>query len=242
MKIINICALSLACLFLTTLSHAQGTPACNSPFIVMDGIGEIESIPDIAEISLNIKSSSKTESEALEGLAKNMQRVIDVLKKLKIKDEDIRKDSVNIYPEYDDRNNREIIAYNGTSGIHFKTRDLKNITELLSNVMKGSANMFSNINYSSSKEDDLNDEARKAAFKKAYDKAKLYAELSGNKLGQICTISEGSIHAYIPSFRNNMNEDSMMMAGSAPKANYSIPIKPGMIKTTANVTLTYGLE
>lgn len=241
MKSIQTIAILATGLLLAMPSYAQEETYCKGPVITMNATGEIESIPDIAEISLNVKSRNKDEASALQDLAKNMQKVVNALDKLKVKEEDIRTDSVNIFPIYEERTRQEITGYEGTSTIYFKTRNLKNITELLSGVMEGSSNMFSDISYSSSDKDNFENEARKDAFKRAYDKAKLYAELSGNKLGQVCTISEGNINTFIPSFRNNMREDSMMMA-SAPKANYSIPIKPGKIKTTAYVSVVYQLQ
>lgn len=239
MKLSQYLALILASVFTVTACQAQEMSICQGPVITMSAVGEIESIPDVAEVSLNVKSRAKDEMTALADLSKNIQKIIDVLEDLKIKDENMRTDSINVFPVYDQRNRGEIIAYEGTSRVYFKTYDLSKITELMSGVMAGSKNLFSNITYSADDKDSLEDRAREKAFKKAQHKAKLYADLAENKLGKICTITEGNVQV-MPRRFDMARQETMAMA-PAPK-NMSIPIKPGMIKTTAQVTLVYQLE
>ena len=239
MKKIQILIMAAAGLAFTNIANAQQPQVCEGPIITMTATGEIESIPDVAEVSLNVKSRGDNENEALMGLSKNIEKIIDVLKNLKIKDEDMRTESINVFPVYDQRGRREVIAYEATSRVYFKTYDLKKITELMSGVMAGSDNLFSDITYSSTDKENLEDQARKAAFKKAHHKAKLYAELAGNKLGQICNITEGHVQV-MPRRMDMMRQESMAMAAPMPR-DMSIPIKPGKIKTTANVTLVYHL-
>lgn len=239
MKIIWVLALLVTGLFFVNYSRAEDENICQGPLITMSAVGEIESIPDVAEISLNVKSQAKDETSALRDLAANIEKIINVLEDLKIKDEDIRTDSISIRPVYDPRNRQEIIAYAGKTNIHFKTFDLTKITDLMSGVMAGNDNLFSNISYSSTNKDNLEDMARSAAFKKAQHKSELYAELSGNQLGRICTINEGNVQLIPRSISMRRQET---LAFSSPPTDISIAIKPGKIKTTAQVTLVYQLD
>ncbi len=239
MRIINILTISFASLLFISACNSQEVKTCSGSLITMTATGEIESIPDVAEVSLNVKSRASDEMSALQGLSENIQKIINVLEDLSIQDEDIRTDSINVFPVYDQRNRQEILAYEGTSRVHFKTYDLGKITELMSGVMAGSDNLFSNITYSSTDKEGLEDQARMAAFKKAQHKALLYAELADNELGTICTITEG--HAQVMPRRMDMMRQESMAMSAAPK-NLSIPIKPGKITTTAQVTLIYQLE
>ena len=239
MKIINILTISFASLIFVSACNSQEVKTCSGPLITMTATGEIESIPDVAEVSLNVKSRANDEMAALQNLSDNIQKIINVLEDLNIKDEDMRTDSINIFPVYDQRNRGEIVAYEGTSRVYFKTFDLVKITQLMSGVMAGSDNLFSNITYSSTDKERLEDQARKAAFKKAQHKALLYAELADNELGTICTITEGNVQ--VMPRRMDMARQETMALSSAPK-NLSIAIKPGKITTTAQVTLVYQLE
>ncbi|WP_438994178.1 SIMPL domain-containing protein [Pseudemcibacter sp.] len=240
----SLITLPLAAILFIQPAAAQQMAQCEGPLISMEGAGEVESIPDIAEVMLNVKSENKTEGEALEDLSRNLQKIIDVLEGLKVQEEHIRTESININPVYHQRNRQEIVGYRGTSRIYFKTFDLAKISDLMNGVMAGSDNLFSNISYSSSEKEQLEDQAREKAFKKAYHKAKLYAELSGNKLGQICTISENRIYSNIEQFGINRRSDQMMAMEAAPAkmGNLNIPIKPGMMKTNAQVSVVYQLE
>jgi len=239
MKIIHVLTLILATFFLSNITHAQNAPYCQGPIITMNATGEIESIPDVAEVLLNVKSQAKDEVTALQDLSKNIQEIITVLEDLNIKDQDIRTDSISIRPVYNQRDRQEITTYAGASRVYFKTYDIKKITELMNSVMAGSDNLFSSITYSSTNKETLEDQARTKAFKKAHHKAKLYAYLSGNKLGSVCTITENNVQVMPRRF--DMARQETMALSSAP-ANISIPIKPGKITTTAQVTLVYQLE
>jgi len=241
MKTAKFLTLFLASIFTIAACQAQESPICQGPVITMTAVGEIESIPDVAEVSLNVKSRAKDEVGALEGLSENIEKIIAVLEGLNIKDEDMRTDSISVFPIYDQRNRQEVLAYESSSRIHFKTYDLSKITELMSGVMAGSENLFSNITYTSTDKENLEDQARQAAFKKALHKAELYADLAGNDLGSICTITEG--HAQVmPRRMDMMRQESMAMAAAPAPKNLSIPMKPGKITTTAQVTLVYQLE
>ncbi len=239
---LSLFALPFTALFFVQNVDAQTLKQCQGPLISMEANGEIESLPDIAEVLLNVKSQNKTEGEALQELSKNLQKIIDVLDDLKIKNENIRTDSINITPVYDPRNRQEIIGYSATSRVYFKTFDLGKISDLMNGVMAGSDNLFSNITYSSSEADHLEDQARIAAFNKAQHKAKLYAELSGNKLGTICTISENNVFTTINQFGINKRSDMAMTSEAMSVGNLNIPIKPGKMKTSAHVSLVYQLE
>lgn len=237
----SLLTLPLFTLLVASPSAAQQIANCEGPLISMEGAGEVESIPDIAEVMLNVRSESKTEGEALKDLSDNLRKIVEVLEVLKIKDEHIRTDSININPVYNPRDRQEIIAYRGTSRVYFKTFDLAKISDLMNGVMAGSNNLFSNITYSSSETESLEDKAREKAFKKAHHKAKLYAELSGNKLSEICTISENQIFTNIQPFSVNRRADAMAME-TVSQGKINIPIKPGMMKTSARVSVVYKID
>ena len=239
MKKTTFLTMFLASVFAISACQAQEVGICNGSTVTMTATGEIESIPDVAEVSLNVKSRGNNENIALQNLSANIEKIIGVLEDLDIKDEDISTDSINVFPVYDQRNRSEVVAYEGTSRVNFKTFDLTQITELMTGVMAGSDNLFSNITYSSTDKDALEDRARTSAFNKAFHKAELYAELSGNTLGQICTITESNVQV-MPRRMDMMRQESIAMA--AAPMDISIPIKPGKITTTAQVTLVYSLE
>lgn len=239
-------------IMLTEVSYAQLASYCTGPVIIMEAEGEVESIPDMAEITITVKTENKDANIALQDLANSIQNVIDVLDNLNIKDKDVRTDTVNIFPVYEGRMyaaraDQEITGYAGTSFIYFKTQDVDDLTSLMDNVMNESKNLFSNIQYSSSEQDNLESKAREIAYNKAFTKAKQYAEISGNKLGDICTITEGDIKdvtdfynsvAFAQAMRGRMPNIQSVSQEEIPR----IPIKPGTIKITSKVSVIYQLE
>lgn len=65
------------------------------------GEGRVNIKPDVAVISLGVNSNAKTVKQAQESMNKVINQVTQELKKLGIKDEDIKTVNYNIYPEYD---------------------------------------------------------------------------------------------------------------------------------------------
>ena len=92
---LSLFALPFTALFFVQNVDAQTLKQCQGPLISMEANGEIESLPDIAEVLLNVKSQNKTEGEALQELSKNLQKIIDVLDDLKIKNENIVKAQIS---------------------------------------------------------------------------------------------------------------------------------------------------
>ena len=68
MKLYQYLALILASLFTVTACQAQEMSICQGPVITMSAVGEIESLPDVAEVLLNVKSEAKDEVTALQNL------------------------------------------------------------------------------------------------------------------------------------------------------------------------------
>ena len=253
MKYIFVFNVSVISLLFTNFSHAQISSYCTGPVIIMEAEGEVESIPDTAEVTIDITSENETASIALQDLANNIDSVVNILKREGINDQDIRTDTVNIYPTYSNghmypmEEDSTIVSYNSTSFIYFKTTDIENIKELLNQVMKESDNLFSNIEYSSSNEEELMIKAREIAYKKAHSKAKHYAELSGNKLGSICTITEGDIEDVTDIYGQIAAARSFgvmrQVSLSSPEADIpNIQIKPGTVQTKTKVSVIYQLE
>lgn len=257
MKMTKYLTLFISSLFLTNIAHAQQSTYCSGPVMIMDSFGEVETVPDIAEIVLNVKSQNETEPLTLENLSKNMQRIIDVLHEINIEDKNITTRSINLNPVRDPQNRQSIIAYAGSSEIYFKTYQLDNITELMGKVMEGSNSLFSRISYSTTKENELKNEARAKAFENVSNKSKLYAQISGKELGDICTLTEGNINVVSNQYRANISTtnivseimDSLNSSGfTDASANVerlipeTIPIQPGQIKISAHVSIVYQLK
>ena len=77
------------------------------------------------------------------------------------------------------------------------------------------------------------DAARRDAMEKILEKARLYAEAGGFKLGPILELSESGGHYPQPQYAR------MAMAESADGAT---PVEPGELTMTVNVNATFQIE
>ncbi|MCC3861342.1 SIMPL domain-containing protein [Pseudemcibacter aquimaris] len=246
--IISICTFIISYCFLASVSFAQLASYCQGPVIIMEGEGEVESIPDIAELRISIIANNENETIILNELAENTHKVINILKSINIDEADIQTGGLNISPmyglePYPRGNNSEITSFKGSSFVSFKTTNIENIEEIANKVMNGSQNLLSQINFSSSQKEVLLSKAREAAFLKAQNKAEQFTKLSGNRLGEICTITEGDIGKVTDPVNYAVNNYRMSGAAMLSQARIpNIPIKPGKIKTKSKVSIVYQLE
>lgn len=252
MTIRTVFFLLVSTIFFTNLTNAQNSTYCKGPVIIMEAEGIVESIPDIATFHINLSYQEKDKIETLSKLTDNIRSVLKVLAELEISDENIQTEAielVDIYEEVDDDD--VLIGYRGNAHLNFKIVNFDDLSNIVFEVMNASGNLVNSIYFSTTKEKELENAARKFAYENVVNKAKLYAELSGNQLGQACTITESDIDTISQEFeiygasnynnrwRTRSGEDTITVVASRIKA---IPIKPGKIETIANVTIVYQLE
>jgi len=207
--------------------------------ISMSGTGEINAKPDIAYISSGVISQAKTAGEAMDQNSKAMEQVIATLKNAAIADKDIQTSSFSVQPQYfyDKKNRRrppEIIGYQVSNQVTVTVRDLTKLGGVLDKMVTVGANRLGNIRFSIANPKPLLNEARKLATAEAINKAKLYAEAAGVKLGIITSIRESSVRQPQPR--------TYARAMAAAPARRPVPVQAGEQKTSVRVTLTWTLE
>lgn len=254
MKILSAILIALSILLTANNTLAQNSTYCSGPVIIMEAEGVVESIPDIATFHINLSSQEKDKDEALLKLTENINSVLSVLSSLNIRDENIQSETIEISEIYeeDEDNDDVLVGYEGVARLNFKIIKFDNLSDIISEIITASGNLVNNISFSTSNEKELQNDARKIAFKNVVEKAKLYSELSGNKLGKACTITESKAETITEEYEiygatifNNRwntntqdNTTSIVSSRMAPK----IPVKPGKIETLASVTVVYQLE
>jgi uncharacterized protein YggE len=218
------------------------TPALDMPVvpntISVDGEGIVYAKPDIAYISVGVVTENKDAKAAQEENTKVMDNVVQKLKGLGIKDQDIKTVNYSIYPQQDWSDERQptIFSYRVENMVEVTIRNLDKTGEILDALAGQGINQAYNIRFDIQDTDRQYQEALDKAIKQAEKKAEAIAKASGKKLKGILSIGEGSKGAVIyQGIGRSMDIDV------AEAERMAVPISSGQleIKATVNVIFQY---
>jgi len=218
----------------------------NAPHeINVTGEGKAYAKPDVAIVSFGAHTEAPKSQEAV---AKNnaiMDAVIEAVKDLGVKDEDIQTTMYNLQPVYDyNVQPLRAMSYPYPGGgttvlrgyaldqqIQVKIRNFDNINAILDVAAKNGANTISSLQFTVDDMEKLKAEAREKAIKQAKEKATSMFQASGLNGAKVVNISEGYAYPY------GMGGTVMLekAADAAPAPN----IQAGQMEINTTVTLTY---
>lgn len=204
--------------------------------IVVTGNGEASAAPDIAYLNLGVEAEAATAAEALRKNSAQMEATIKSLRDAGVDKKDIQTSSLNVGVKYDySRDNAppRIIGYQATNTVSVKLRNLDKAGSIIDKAIGVGANRLDSISFGFADPKPLMNDARKAAVADAHDRAALYAEAAGVKLGPVLNISD--------SFAPAPGPIPMMARMEAADAK-SVPISVGESTMSASVTIVYAIE
>jgi len=167
------------------------------------GESEIVTVPDQAELSLGVSISDASLATAQKQANQIINSLTQELKKLGVKDEDLKTQNYSIYPEYDYQSpSRKITAYNVNISLQVKLTDFDKLNQVVDLATAQGANQVGGVNFSLSKEKEqkLKEQARREAIADAKDSAEELAGLAGVKLGRVVDVQEIPNSSVVPMY------------------------------------------
>lgn len=206
--------------------------------IIVSGEGKTVLVPNIATISFSVVSEGKDVVALQNGNNQKINDAIAFVKNLGIAAGDISTTGYNLSPkyEYDNKLHHSYIdGYNLTQTVVVKVRNLDKVAEVLGGLPGIGINQITGPNFAV---DDMNKnlkEARAAAFKDAYEKAKELATLNNVRLGRIVTFNES---------QGGMPPPIMFEKAASMSADGGVrpTIEKGSEEVTVNVSVTYEIK
>ena len=207
--------------------------------IAVTGLGVITAKPDLAILSLGIESRSQTVGLARSDAAEAMARLHVSLEKNKVKENHIKTDNFNIYPEYtyeeiyeegNTYSRQKITGYRVTNSISVQTRDLGIVGDIIDDaaLAVGNSIRINGINFTIENADSLEKQAMAKAVSNAIDKADQMSKLANVKRGSLIYITNQDLG----SSPNNMLQRSSMSVFSEYA---STPINAGELTIEVKV-------
>lgn len=211
--------------------------------IAIEGRGEVRAAPDMATINSGVTTQGATAREALDANTAAMNDLIAALKEAGIEARDIQTSGFSVNPNYVYTDERDANGYslppkiNGYQVMNTVTvvvRDLADLGSILDQSVTVGANTVNGVSFSVADPSDLLNEARKAAFADAREKAELYAGVAGATLGDLESITEQQ------SF--NSPQPYPMYARAEMSAAAPVPVEAGEMTFAINVNVSWELN
>ncbi|OOV16441.1 SIMPL domain-containing protein [Flavobacterium sp. LM4] len=224
-------------LFLTimfiTMSYSQETKQI--PLINVNGEGKVKVAPDRVCISATVETKGNNAKEVKKQNDEKIDAVLKFIKKMNVPAADFKTKQVALNPQYDYEKKKT--NYNATQTIEIVVKDLSKYDVLMEGLVQQGINRIDLVTFESSKELQLQSEARKLAMKDAKAKADDYVSVLGQKVGKAFVISDNSqIYHPQPMYA------AMRMKESADNAPSNETLAIGEIEITANVSVSFVLD
>ncbi|OGH02574.1 MAG: hypothetical protein A2798_02965 [Candidatus Levybacteria bacterium RIFCSPHIGHO2_01_FULL_37_17] len=202
------------------------------------GEGEATAVPDQTTISLGVTKNASTVDEAQKQANTVANKIIADLKKLGIKDKDIKTTNYNVHPNYEVQpllpTRGGQAGYSVTHNIEVKIKPIELINKVIDTATADGANLVGGVNFTFS--DDLQkkleEEATKEAVANAKQKAQTLASSAGVRLGKIINVVSSSNN---PPFYPLSAAEKGEVVDQEPTTN----VTPGENTVRVGVTIYY---
>ncbi|MHC5543564.1 SIMPL domain-containing protein, partial [Singulisphaera rosea] len=204
------------------------------------GTGKLSAAPDIAEITVGVRSQAPTAQQALASNNEAMNSLHEILKGRGVAAKDIQTTQIQIFPQYSQPAHRpnepqtefipKVVGYQVDNNVQVTARQIPQLGGLLDALVQAGANQIHGISFRLENPEKLLDQARKHAMADARRKAEILVGEAGVVLGNPLKIVEDSSGPIRP------GQPPMMraMMAAAP-----MPIAPGEQELNVNVQVIY---
>lgn len=212
-----------------------GQPATG---ITVSGHGEVRLVPNIATVTIGVRTNGANVSEVVAANAESVSSVMQALSTLGIAPEDMQTSNFNVYANqgYDPVTGLpgEITTYSVENTVNVTVRDLAALGQLLDRAVSAGANSIWGVSFDIDDKSEAQAQARDAAVQDAMEEARALAAAAGVQLGEIISISYTPTGYYYGPMYG--------MGGGGGAAEASTSIVPGQITVGADVSITFALK
>ncbi|OGK21891.1 hypothetical protein A3C23_00905 [Candidatus Roizmanbacteria bacterium RIFCSPHIGHO2_02_FULL_37_13b] len=210
------------------------TTTTKSSELAVVGEGKLDIVPDIAYVDAGITVNAADSVQiAKDTINSTNNKIVESLKNLGIRKEDIKTSNYSIYPDYSyDNNVNKIRGYTGNATVSITVRDINQVPQVIEKATQAGANQVNGARFSIEKPENYREKVRDMAITNAKEQALKLAKNLGIRLGRITNIVESSPdNTYMPYAMKSL---PMGGGGGGPAE-----MEPGTQTVTSTVTLYF---
>ena len=197
--------------------------------IIVTGSGQVDAPPDRAFVTAGVQTRGRTAQEAQNDNNQTMQAVITAIKAVGIPDKNIQTVGVSLYPTSDQ--GQVITGYNASNEVDVTVDQITLAGAVLDAAVKAGANQSAGVRFGLKDQTTARNQALAAAATDARSKATALATALGLQITGVESVSEQNVN--VPTF-----SPPRAFAGAA--VAQSVPIEPGQLTVSAQVTIVFG--
>lgn len=214
---------------------AEGGPDATG--ITVDGVGTLDSPPDIGLVDIGVSVDAPTVAEARDLAAQAANDVIASIKDNGVRDDDVKTVNFSVDPRYEYPQNAapRIVGYAVSNTVSVTVRDVDKLGEIIDDAVTagGDAIRISSIRFDIDDRTAAKEQARERAMEDARRKAEQLAGLADVTLGKPLSIVETATGSPSPIIYD---------ASAYDRAAESTPIETGTASTEVRVTVRWAID
>ena len=239
-------ATAIVCAAPTAFAADCSTRCCDEEFpkLTVQGEGKIETLADKATFNIRLRLEEKKLDKAFEESAKKINAINQALAAYKIKKEDIRNLGYVYQPLYEGKKIFTTIdrpsSYEVVYTLKVTVFNLEDLGKILTSLSDTSETSVYNLEYSTTRLEELKREALKQAAADARARAQKLAEGSGAILGKVMRIETGA--TVMPPMRAYAMDEARSGILAASMEKTAPQIESGQIEINASCTIIFAIQ
>lgn len=233
-------AFALAATMFQPKASLAETPQPIQRTLDVTGTGKLTVKYDTAEITLGVSELKPAAGEAYSAMSTSMDKIVAVLKKAGVKDEEIKTGTFNLNVEYDwpKEGGQQVRGYRSTNTLIITTKNLDKVAELIQACVEAGSNQLQGVRFYVKDTDALLNQALDLAVDDAKAKGERVAKRLGAKIVGVYRISVNDGGRAPVMFERAMDGAKYAMEAAAPAAQ----VFSGTGEYTATVSVTFELQ
>lgn len=205
-------------------------------YVSVVGEGTVTAVPDEVVIRARVEHTGESAQEVKSQNDKVISDLLVYLKEFGIPSENVKTEYLRLRKEQNYNTKEEYYAAN--QALSIRVEDMDSYEELMGGLLDKGLNRIDGISFETSKEDELQIEARKKAVLDAREKAQQYAEALGQGIGSAIEIRENGSSGPQPILR----AAAMVQTEAAYDSSSGPQIAPGELEITTRINVSFVLE
>jgi uncharacterized protein len=155
------------------------------------GAASVKAVPDLVMVRFKVIHLEKTPAGSFARASTSVHAVREVLRRHGVSDAGVERSRLGLRSSWNfTGGRREFLGYECTAAFAIQSGDLDDVQQLLVDLVDAGANEIEGVDFDVAAKADMRAEARRKAVGAARDKAALYAEAAGARLGPVVHIDD----------------------------------------------------
>ena len=219
----------------------NGTQSIDKPWgASVFGAASVDVAPDLARLRVAIKQTRTKPKEAFEVTRSSVNQVRAVLRGHAVPDTAVSASRLNLRSVWNfNGNERKFLGYECTASFVIELRELEILESVLVDIVEAGANQVDGVEFDVNGKKQLRAQAREAAVAAAREKAELYAQAAGVRLGPVVHIKDPVVH--IKDIDSDQVQNTYRSHSQSASGAGEGDLTPGKVTVSAGVVVGFSL-